>query len=204
MSRTLRVVAFALRPLYAVLNRVVTIDPWDRTRFKVPTTRFGVGSTRDFAWYFERASIVEVTTIEAVCDWLVECEYVRDPDLFGEIDHWQHPADFEVLRKGDCEDHALWAWRKLTELGVPAEFHIGRVRARADREAHFHAWVVCRQGDTEYLLETTGRDRSEILLRLDDVRAVYEPHCAVERTGGAEFRTFAFGGSVVYAGERRK
>src|SRR5690348_3236184 len=47
-----------------------------------------------------------------------DCEYVRDP--VHERDFWQHPKTFEQLRKGDCEDHALWAWRKLTELGISA------------------------------------------------------------------------------------
>lgn len=200
MSRTRRVIAFALRPLLALQQRLLPIEPWYRMDHRVPSTRFGIGSQREFAWYFERTSTVQVATLEEVCDWLVDCEYVPDPELFGEIDHWQHPADFEASRKGDCEDHALWAWRKLTELGVPAEFYIGRWRTRADGEAHFHAWVVCRCNDTDYLLETTGRDRAAVLQRLDDVRAEYEPHCAVD----AQFRTFAFGGHVVYVNERRR
>jgi len=67
-------------------------------------------------------STVCVNDIAAICEWLADCEYVRDP--VHERDFWQHPKTFEQLRKGDCEDHALWAWRKLTELGIPAEFYV--------------------------------------------------------------------------------
>lgn len=199
VNRIRRLAIVALRPLFALQQRLLPIEPWHRINDRLPSARFGVGSQREFAWYFERTSTVHVATLEDVCDWLVECEYVPDPELFGEIDHWQHPTDFEVRRKGDCEDHALWAWRKLTELGVPAEFYIGRRRSRADGTAHFHAWVVCRCNDREYLLETTARSRAEVLQYLDDVRAEYEPHCAVD----AQFRTYAFGGHLVYADERR-
>jgi predicted transglutaminase-like cysteine proteinase len=34
----------------------------------------------------------------------------------------EHPGAFERRRRGDCEDFALWAWRKLAEVGVDAEF----------------------------------------------------------------------------------
>jgi len=81
-------------------------------------------------------STVCVNDIAAICEWLADCEYVRDP--VHERDFWQHPKTFEQLRKGDCEDHALWAWRKLTELGIPADAHRSSKRlssALCDRRA---------------------------------------------------------------------
>src|SRR5205085_1473130 len=86
-----------------------------------------------FAWYFEGQSAVTVGSVDDVCEWLLECEYVHDPELFHEPDFWQHPRTFERLRKGDCEDHALWAWRKLVEprdRGGAAERNDGCVRQR--------------------------------------------------------------------------
>src|SRR6266404_7568840 len=32
-------------------------------------------------------------------------------------DYWQPPEEFEVSRKGDCVDFALWAWRQLLDMG---------------------------------------------------------------------------------------
>src|SRR5690348_9858416 len=105
-----------------------------------------------------------------------DCEYVRDP--VHERDYWQHPKTFEQLRKGDCEDHALWAWRKLTELGLPAEFYVGRWRTGKEAQPGFHAWVVFQDGGIQYLLEATGSSRETIVRRLDDVRGDYFPHFA--------------------------
>ena len=94
---------------------------------RVSTTAFGPGSRCDFSHYFEGESHVPVSSIDDIVKWLTSCEYVTDLALFHEQDVWQHPAAFEQLRRGDCEDFALWAWRKLAEVGVEAEFYVGRV-----------------------------------------------------------------------------
>ena len=62
-----------------------------------------------------------VKSLQEICEWLVGCDYADDEAFFNEPDFWQHPVMFEQTRKGDCEDHALWAWRKLVELGFEAE-----------------------------------------------------------------------------------
>ena len=113
-----RFLARLLAPLLALLRpRVLVDDPWARSPAVLPTRAFGRGSVRDFRWYFERESEVPVRSIDEVCDWLLGCAYVSDRELFNESDFWQHPGTFERLRQGDCEDYALWAWRKLVELG---------------------------------------------------------------------------------------
>jgi hypothetical protein len=192
-----RLLAFLLRPVFFFGLRFMSLEPWERLGGGITPQRFGTGSRHDFRWYFEGESAVRVDNIDAVCDWLAECEYVRDPDLFHEPDFWQHPGTFEQLRKGDCEDHALWAWRKLTELGIPAEFYVGRWRTEIDAEPGFHAWVVCKHHGIEYLLEATEASRDRILRPLDEVRADYFPHFAID----AQFASVAFGGYLLYLKE---
>ena len=84
--------------------------------------------------------------------------YETDASLFRESDYWQHPHTFEQLRRGDCEDFALWAWRKLVELGIDADLVIGR-RVPPGAENSRHAWILFRDGDDEFLFEP-DRSRS--------------------------------------------
>ncbi|HEY7893834.1 MAG TPA: hypothetical protein VIC24_02920, partial [Gemmatimonadaceae bacterium] len=92
---------------------------------------------------------------------------------------------------------ALWAWRKLTELGIPAEFYVGRWRTAKDCEPGFHAWVVCKRDGIEYLLEATGSDRTTILRPLAEVQQDYIPHFAID----AQFNSSVFGGYMLYLKE---
>jgi len=114
-----RLLAFILRPVFYFGLRFMDWEPWERLSHGIAPPQFGAGSHHDFRWYFEGQSTVSVKDMAAICEWLADCEYVRDP--VHERDFWQHPKTFEQLRKGDCEDHALWAWRKLTELGISAD-----------------------------------------------------------------------------------
>jgi hypothetical protein len=166
-------------------------SPWDRTRMRVPKTAFGPGSRQDFALYFEGESSVRVQSIDEIAAWLLQCEYVSDPDLFDKRDFWQHPSVFEQLRRGDCEDFALWAWRKLAEIGMDAEFYVGRVIgcAEPDRDRQ-HAWVVYRAESTEFLFEPAASSSQQMIRPLDEVRHAYLPHFAVNH----RFDTSAFAG----------
>jgi hypothetical protein len=139
--------------------------------FLISPGRLGPGSTRPFSWYFEGTSTVNVGNIEEVLQWLAGCTYARDIDLFHEPDYWQHPTTFEHLRRGDCEDHALWAWRNLVELGVKADFFIGQLKPESDRSGH-HAWVVYERENVRYLLETLvvlARGRARAARQIQDV-----------------------------------
>src|SRR6185436_5661257 len=108
------------------------------------------------------------------------CEYVTDLEQFNQRDFWQHPGVFEQRRRGDCEDFALWAWRKLAEVGVDAEFCVGRVicagEPQVDRQ---HAWVVYRVEGIAFLFEPAARTPSRMIRLLDEAMDEYVPHFAV-------------------------
>jgi hypothetical protein len=164
---------------------------WERVRVHVPASAFGPGSRHPFAEYFEGESAVRVQSIDDIVAWLQTCEYVTDLELFHEPDFWQHPGAFERRRRGDCEDFALWAWRKLAEVGVDAEFCVGRVicddRPEIDRQ---HAWVVFRVNETAFLFEPAARIQSRMIRPLADAMDEYVPHFAVNH----RFETNAFVG----------
>jgi len=164
---------------------------WERLTMPVPASAFGPGSQRPFAAYFEGPSDVRVKSIDEIVAWLQTCEYVSDLELFHKPDVWLHPGTFETLRRGDCEDFALWAWRKLAEIGIDAEFCVGRVlgdgRAQTNRQ---HAWVVYRVSETAYLFEPAARTPAKMIRPLLDAMGEYVPHFAVNH----RFDTNAFVG----------
>jgi hypothetical protein len=155
-------------------------SPWEPVRMRVPASVFGPGSRQSFDKYFEGESCVRVGTIDDIVAWLQTCEYVTDLELFRERDFWQHPGIFEKLRRGDCEDFALWAWRKLAEVGVDAELCVGRMISDNRPElARQHAWVVYRVNGTAFLFEPAARTPSRMIRPLADAMAEYVPHFAV-------------------------
>ena len=153
---------------------------------------FGEGSRHDFAWYFEGESRIRAESLDDMLDWLAECAYECDPDLFHEDDHWQHPCTFERMRAGDCEDHALWAWRKLVELGYDADLVSG------NHAGNGHVWVLFTRGGEEFLLEATAKERARMVRPLSEARGDYTPAFGVNR----ERRTFAFTGFMLDAHQR--
>jgi hypothetical protein len=179
-------------PLIRLAARLIGRESaWQRLAMPVPPGAFGPGSERPFAQYFEGESSVHVASVEDIVAWLYTCEYFSDVELFQKRDVWQHPGAFERSRRGDCEDFALWAWRKLVELGIDAEFCVGRVvsidRPNVDYQ---HAWVVYQIDGTAYLFEPAARTSSRMIRRLDDVMGQYVPHFAVNH----RFETNAFVG----------
>ena len=183
-----------LSPFVRVGARLLGYESsWDRVTMRVPAGVFGPGSRHPFAEYFEGESSVRVESIDDIVAWLQTCEYVTDIELFHERDVWQHPGAFERRRRGDCEDFALWAWRKLAEVGVDAEFCVGRVicddPAQIDRQ---HAWVVFHVNAMAFLFEPAARIRSSMIRPLADAMGEYVPHFAVNH----RFETNAFVGCV--------
>lgn len=166
-------------------------DPWRRLRIRPPVHAFGPGARQDFAWYFQGESMVTVRQLPDVLRWLRHCEYVSDEDAYQVTDFWQHPRTFEMMRRGDCEDFALWAWRKLVELGFDAEFIVGYART-GPAAGQRHAWVVFRDRENEYLLEPCQRSEEHALQPLHAVRANYIPEYGVD----ARRQRFAFAGHV--------
>ena len=191
MTLLLRRTSAALRrPLLRLLDRTVSPgDPWRRFPCDVPLARFGMGARRDFPWYFEGESAVRADSVEAIAAWLLGCAYARDRELFGEADVWQHPRAFEQRRRGDCEDFALWAWRKLVELGYEAELVAGYGLPEAPAPGG-HAWVLYHDRGTPYLLDAVVREPWQMVRPLADVRHRYVPEVAVD----ARFRRYVYGG----------
>jgi hypothetical protein len=154
-----------------------------------------------FRWYFEGESTVRVSTLDDVCEWLGDCEYLSDDQLFNEADFWQHPRTFEHLRKGDCEDHALWAWRKLIELGHPAQLFVGQWFDGGGDHRNRHAWVVFEQNSQRFVLEAVMKGKTRVMVRpLLDVRGEYAPHFSVDAT----FTMRSHAGYLLYLEERER
>lgn len=169
-------------------------SPWERVAMPVPVGVFGPGSRRQFADYLEGESRVRVESIDDIVTWLQSCEYMSDADQFHERDVWQHPGAFEQVRRGDCEDFALWTWRKLGEIGIEAEFYVGRYRCGGepapDRQ---HAWVVYRVEGDDFLFEPAAASRERMIRPLADAMHEYVPHFAVN----CHFGTIAFVGCIL-------
>jgi hypothetical protein len=177
------VVLGLLHPFIRLALRFVRVDdPWERFSHDVPLRLFGHGSHRDFSWYLEGESTVSAKSLEEIQEWLLACEYVDDRTLFNERDFWQHPRTFEHMRRGDCEDHALWAWRKLVEIGADAELVSGQHRHPDDPKDKNtgHVWVVLRRGGEVLLFETAAKTREQMLRPLHEVRAIYRPEVGVD------------------------
>ena len=163
---------------------------------------YGGGSRRDFTWYFEGESAVSVKSLDEIQEWLLGCEYAHDMALFQERDFWQHPRTFEQLRRGDCEDHALWAWRKCVELGIDAELVSGQQLSESgvSEEHSGHVWVVLKRDDQLYLFETAAKSKDRMLKPLNDVRAEYRPEVGVDSSKNR----FAYLGFLLTLKEQRE
>jgi Bacterial transglutaminase-like cysteine proteinase BTLCP len=181
--------------------RLAVADPWERYDYRVPLSAFGKGNRHEFGWYLEGESSVVVSSLDDVCEWLIGCSYAKDAELFHEQDFWQHPCTFEQLRRGDCEDHALWAWRKMVELGLDADLVVGTVlhgnEDVADRGSH--AWVMFRQQGELLVFETVAKVRERMFQPLAAVRHRYRPEFGVDR----RLQRYAFNGALVAFREER-
>jgi hypothetical protein len=171
-------------------------DPWTRLDVRPPVHAFGPGARQDFAWYFQGESEVSVSQLEEMVAWLGTCEYTADHETYQVSDFWQHPRTFELMRRGDCEDFALWAWRKLVELGYDAHFVVGYAVVDADAGRR-HAWVVFRRNDVDYVMEPCQRNVEYVVRPLDHVRHAYFPEYGVDSRG----QRFTYAG---YAIARRR
>jgi hypothetical protein len=173
----------------AARRAATTGDPWRRLDLEPPLAAYGPGAVDDFAQYLRRQSRIAVRTPDEIAAWLLACRYADDPMLLGEADFWQHPCAFEVVRCGDCEDFALWAWRKLVEADYHAEFVVG-VRRRGDGVSGRHAWVTYREPTGEFVLDGVERTAEAMIRPLALVREEYEPQVGV----GPDGRRFVYAG----------
>lgn len=191
MNRRRHLLQRLLAPAARLVVRMTSVsDVWERFDLAIEPARFGSGASGGFQRYLRGPSRVRTTSLADIRDWLLACEYESDESLFASADFWQHPEQFERLRRGDCEDHALWVWRKLSELGIAAEFVVGR-HANTPVTSGGHAWVTYTDSSgTPHLIESVAKEAAKMFRPLAEAREEYVPHFAVTHT----LRTVAFGG----------
>ena len=159
---------------------------WIKERRPIPANIFSPGANHDFSWYFEGDLQVEIKSLDDIMSFLKECDYVSDNSLFMQRDFWQHPVTFEQIRKGDCEDSSLWAWRRLKELNYDAELVSGIFL----KNGGFHAWVNVTIDGQPFVYETT-RKRSYPLIPMTEAVSKYRPFVSVDH----EYNTYRFAGA---------
>ncbi len=177
------------RSWYRLLLTTTRPCTWSRYAFDVPLHAYGAGSRQPFPWYFTGALSSGVSSLDDLRLWLRYCTYVRDTDQFGANDYWQHPVAFESLRKGDCEDFSLWAWRSLVEMGVEAEFVAGWMTPRGGA-AVGHTWIHMRQGGETLVLDPVVRDAGRMIRPAHEVEHTYTPQVSVDNA----YRRYVYGG----------
>lgn len=102
---------------------------------------------------------IKCGSLDDVQAFLRRCRYVSDPEQFGVRDYWLHPRFFERLRRGDCEDFALWTWRQLLAMGLDARLVLGNW-GNGDRINH--VWVTFSDSQAHHLFEPTARRRRKL------------------------------------------
>ena len=183
----------------------VDIDPWERTRvpLRPPMPHVGLPSNEALRRYRAGESSVPVRSLDDVLDFLLGCEYeVMAAFRDGSTDWGGLPFVFEYTRRGDCLDHSLWAWRKLTELGYNADLVVGwqgktldSVIANSDTPRH--AWLLLSlTGGERVLLEPTAKQRADVLRSLRVIPFdEYLPQYGIDARG----RAFMFEGAILPA-----
>lgn len=162
--------------------------PFQRVEAPVDWPELVPGAARDFRHYLTGESQVQVTSLDEVCRWLLVCRYAPDQGLAHCEDHWQHPLEFERSRWGDCEDHALWGWRQLKNLGLPVEFVVGLLKPGPNEQLANHAWLHVHDGQRMLLVETTATCREAMALAVHGQRLDYVPTASIDH----HLRTFYF------------
>ncbi|MEM9133033.1 MAG: hypothetical protein AAF962_25930 [Actinomycetota bacterium] len=143
-----------------------------------PHRLFGTDSAVPFADYFYGKSTVRPSKVQGINEFLWSCEL--RPHL-GRRGQWQHPLDFERRRTGNEKDHALWAWRRLVELGFEAQLVRGR-RRRAPGSWEDHTWVSFYDGSRQlYVLDASSKDRDATVMPEVIARSTFVPHVDVDR-----------------------
>lgn len=137
----------------SLLQAKVRDDP----RVRAYDRRMGRGLARDFELYL-KAKLAPRTGWREVGAFLTACLYARDDAVQERRDVWMHPEDFERRRRGDCEDHALWAWVQLARIGWDVRFTVGKHRGGG------HAWLTTYRGAQVRLVEATAKVPGELLL----------------------------------------
>ncbi len=142
----------------------------------------------DLSWFFQRKLAFNGCSLRDVSAFLATCKGVTDLDQFGQREWWIHPADFEKSKKGDCEDHALFAWRVLHEMGRDVRLMLGRARKSG------HAWVQLYEEECSFILETTAKQDT-----YPELESGYTPEHSFQRTADGRFIMYSHKPHVIEA-----
>ena len=153
---------------------------WTSIDYHLPLSVFGSACMEQFQTWFDGKLVQEITSINAMCDYMIGCRHVPDIKQHNQRDVWMHPVDFERLKKGDCEDFSLWAWRRLSAMGYETEFMTGAVAK--DGDLFGHAWLVYHDDGIPYLLETSGYSHETMVRPLAEVKHDYFPRASVDQS----------------------
>jgi hypothetical protein len=154
---------------YDFLGQKVSKPTGKRIRVFHPT--FPMGK------YLSQPLSNKFNSIDELREFLFACRYASDQEQFGKRDYWLPPEEFEISKKGDCEDFALYAWRQLIEMGVKTRFVVGE----SGRYGSGHAWVTMQLDDKSFLFEPLACAFKK-LPRLSLLR--YYPEISVEYDNG--------------------
>jgi hypothetical protein len=131
---------------------------------------------RSLASAFEdylKSRLRPVTRWEEVHEFLRLCLYAKDAEVHGREEIWIHPEDFERIRAGDCEDHALWAWVQFVKIGWNARFTAGLM------EGGGHGWITVFRDEEVLVCESTAKKRAPFLFAPGS-KPRYEPVWSVD------------------------
>lgn len=140
-----------------------------------------LGNNHPWSRYFNTPLQTRPVNLSDMERFLVPCRYLSDRKTRGRADYWEVPDIFEERKSGDCEDHSIWAWRQLHDLGIRARLILGRWKG-------WHAWIHIHVNGRVYLFDPTAKKRWFPNL------SEYDPYWAVEKTGRMNFETFLFPG----------
>ncbi len=141
-----------------------------------------LGNTHPWNRYFNKALRTKPKTLAEIEAFLLKCKYLSDQKTRSQDDFWEPPDVFEKRKTGDCEDHAIWAWRHLHDMGYKTRFVLGL-------SGEWHAWVHIFINGRAYLLEAT--QKYKWFPKVDS----YDAHWSVECIGKKKFAFFLHPGS---------
>lgn len=121
-----------------------------------------VPPTFPFGRYVSQPLTIQCESLEQLRTFLMSCKAMSDEEAFGHKEYWQPPEKFEVEKKGDCDDFALWTWRELMAMGYRARFVAGRY----GRFREGHAWVTFEKDGQHFIAEPRLRFWKRPLPRL--------------------------------------
>ncbi|MCI0564511.1 MAG: transglutaminase-like cysteine peptidase [Nitrososphaera sp.] len=126
----------------------------------LPAISTHLAQTMEFQPIIEPKSLLDefartYTTPQAIASFLHDnFTFKRDDDLFDQVDHWQTPYEFIMLRAGDCEDFALLAQTLLQRNGIDAH-----VLSLFGEDGYAHTVSVFRDEKGKYNVINQGEIR---------------------------------------------